>query len=437
MIVSIEKPHPSCKGSIDYNERKVMMGTAELVAYANLPGSSREEIYGTFSDYEKTRYLIRNLSFHASVNPSDADNANCSEDDYIAFITDMMSHLGYGQQPFLIYRHDDIERTHYHVISVRADKDGRKISDLYEKKRAAAFMRSVAAKYGFEMAERSVKTEESLARHEGRLHRKRFQPGGRDTAQQLREVFEFALGYDFDGDAQLSCVLESLGVRATLHTTDKSPYFVLQGLDDKGHPVTDVMSESRLGVRMYEQCMMASIANKQGHHLRAREKERLRGLVSAAFRYSKSEQHFENILRNKGVGVFLSKNIDGEVFGITFVDHRTKSVFKASEIRDVISVALMRQAVESGRWRKEDRGSARCSYIRQSRAEARKEAIALRDLKAGVIARIIHPVGQPSGNSWSGRSRMSDEQKEQERDQKRKGGLVVSLEDDRFVENLE
>lgn len=437
MIVEIEKPNPTCRIALDYNENKVMRDVAELIGYANLPGSSHDVIYETFDMYEKgMKYPIKQVSFHASINPSSDDE--CTQEQILDLASGVMKHLGYGDQPFLVYRHFDIDRDHYHIVSIRVDKDGRKIKNLYDYKRMREYMQSIAESHGFSLTEkgRAVRQTKNLKDPVSSIKMRRFKPSA-PVAEQLKEIFNGALAYDFDGHEQMCRVLESYGVKAEVRTSDVGLYFALQGLDEKGLAVTEVFSEMMLGVPMYEQCMMASIANKQRHHVRRREKERLRGLVDSAFKYSKSESHFENILRNKGVDVFYSRNVNDEVFGITFVDHRTRSVFKASEISDVISVGMMKQAVDGGRWRKEDRGGKRVTFMQEKRRMARKETIALRDIKVGTIARVLTPVGQPHGNSWSNKPKESEQQKADERNLQRSGTRSVDLQDNRLVTKIE
>lgn len=435
MIVEIEKPKPSCRSALDYNENKVAAEVAELIAYRNLPGTGREDIYGTFDRYEKTRYPVMEMSFHASVNPSEKDS--CSEDQVIDFIAALMDELGYGDQPLLVYRHHDIEREHYHIVSVRADSDGRKINNLYEKRRASAFMRREAVRFGFSMVEKGERVKDTGVFKDRvpdvRIHR--FSPKG-DKTESLREVFSSAVGYDFDGFQQLQCVLEGLGVDSVLRGSAEEPHIELRGMDGKGRPLTEFFSEEDLGMPLYEMCMTASISNKAGHWKRTREKDRLRGLVSAAMRYSRSQQHFVNILRNKGVSTRFHMTDKGEIFGITFTDHTSRSVFKGSEIRDVISVAMMREAVESGRWRAEDRGSARARYI-DGVHHVRDVAVEVkRNETVGVLTRKEHVIGQPKGNAVRKKNRKSLEQRRQEYEDGESGAMDFSFEDDRFEDRL-
>lgn len=435
MIVEIESPRPSCRPSLDYNEGKVLHGVAELVGYANMESTDRKAVYDLFQRYERTRYYVAEKSFHASVNPSDADS--CTEDQVLSFISGLMQHLGYGEQPYLVYRHFDIEREHYHIVSVRADREGRKINNYYEKRRASAYMREVAAQYGFSMAEKGTRVSTKKDISGGTLGRSlRFNPRG-PVLSQMKDIYRAALSYDHQGFPQLSAILEDMGIAASLIQTDGRPSITLQGLGKKGEAATGVFTEKDLGEPLHDMAAPVWAAAKASKQRRSREKERVRSLVGFAFGLSKSEGHFCNILRNKGISVHLSKTADtGEVYGITFVDHVTRTVLKASDIRDVISVGMMRTAVSTGKWRLEDRGRSRSSYVKAARASAREDAEKLRDLRAGVIARVLKPVGQPKGASWGGKVRPDRDQRRQQSDAERAGAMDVSFEDRRYEEKI-
>lgn len=439
MIVEIETPRPTCREALDYNEGKVLRGVAELVGYANMESPGREAVYSLFERYERSRYAIREMSFHASVNPSAEDG--CSQDEVLSFISGLMAHLGYARQPFLVYRHFDIEREHYHIVSIRIDRNKRKINNYYEKRRASAYMREVAARFGFSVAEKgsrvSLSGDLSTESAESRDILPRFNPRGPVLGQFVR-LYGAALEYDHEGPSQLSCILEDMGVRCAKTEQDGAPAFILQGLDRKGNPVTEPFSEKEVGEPLYAMAASSWDRSRTTRGRRAREKERVRSLVGFAFDISRSEGHFVNILRKKGIAVHFSRTPDtGEVFGITLVDHATRSVFKASDLRDVLSVGKMRQAVSSGKWRAEERGHSYSLYVKAVRATAHSDAVRLRDLRAGVVARLLRPVGQPVGASWNGRPRKDRDQREAELDAGRTGGLSASFVDHRFEDRLD
>ncbi len=437
MIVKIESPQPSCRTSLLYNERKVAAGVADIVGYAGLEEPTRECILDTFDQLEKgRRYPVRQASFHASVNPSDRDA--CTEEQVLDFIAGLMDQLGYGDQPYVVYRHYDIEREHYHVVSSRIDREGRKINNLFEIKRANAYMREVAQQYGFSLAEKGRHVGMAASIRKGnpqagpRLRFDRTKP----VFSQMEEIWEEAMLYDFDSTSQLGFILEDLGLNLEESHSGNDRIFTLQGLDDKGKAVTRPFTERELGLSLYDEARDAMDGAPDRHRMRFRERERVKGIVRSAFGYSRSESHFRNILRLKGIGMHLSVSDDGVPFGITFVDHTTRTVFKGSEFRNVISISMMQDAVASGRWRAEDRGQGRGAYVRAARKAAREDAVALRDRDAGIVARILRPIGQPKGASWSGRTPRSEDERRSKNEEERSGSMNADFEERRFEEKI-
>ena len=429
MIVEIEKPRPSCGPSLDYNEGKVLQGVAELVAYANMDSVVSKDIYALFQRYENSSfYPIAEKSFHASVNPSEADR--CSQAQVLSFIKAMMEHLGYGSQPYLVYRHFDIEREHYHVVSVRVRKDGRKINNYYEKRRVSAFMKEHSREFGFAVAKKGERVRVSPDISEA--------PQGQALAPrmdlrkgsfaQLKEIYARALSYDFNSLAQLGYILEDLGVKASFAPSGGKTLVRLQGLDRMGNPATGIICEEDLGVPMYAQAMMVIEGSDTSHRLRYREKDRVKSLVGFAFDVSRSEGHFVNILAKKGISVHFSRTEEsGDVFGVTFIDHTTMTVFRSSEIRGVFSVSKMNEAVATGKWRAMDRGYSRNSCVKVLRASSQRQAVSQRDIHVSAVAHSLTPVGQPRGASWSGQAGMTEEERKAKREEAKPGALDADL----------
>ena len=404
MIVEIEKPAASCLPALEYNERKVLRGVAELIGYANMESTAREEVFGLFEDRDRTRYFVAEKGFHASVNPSPEDMVD--EDGVLDFIAGLMDRLGYGEQPYLVYRHYDIEREHYHIVSTRIDLSRHKINNYYEQRRTLAYMKEVATRYGFSMVEKGDRVRQMADLKEGDSHTrvKRFDPR-RGVREQLGEIFSGALTYDFQSLQQLSLILGDLGVGVSLVRTDDQPVLTLHGLGGNGSPSTESFSEESLGMPLYGLMREAIGRSCETHRVRSREKDRVRGLSEFAFSISRSEGHFRNILRNKGIEVHLSRSEgSGRVFGITYVDHVTRTVFKGSELRNSVTPVAFDNALETGKWRIE-RSTEKTSMmerVRLSRETAYRDAVMLRDMCAVAVARMLDPIGQPVGDSSKG-----------------------------------
>ena len=63
-----------------------------------------------------------------------------------------MERMGYGNQPYIVFKHKDISREHLHIVSLRVDENGRKISDSHEYDRSMSVLRRLERKYGLHLA---------------------------------------------------------------------------------------------------------------------------------------------------------------------------------------------------------------------------------------------------------------------------------------------
>ena len=94
---------------------------------------------------------------HISLNPHPDDVLS---DNQLADIAkEYMDKLGYGNQPYMVYKHCDIARHHIHIVSIRVDDTGKKINDKFEHIRSKEITRELEKKYGLHPAEKKQATE--------------------------------------------------------------------------------------------------------------------------------------------------------------------------------------------------------------------------------------------------------------------------------------
>ncbi len=152
MIIKI---HQACstKNAMFYNERKVERHYAFFYQSRNTPEinpflGDKNSRYGIFKEIEDRNTRVQKPGLHISVNPTIGDLVRLGDAGIRTEIDNLMKHLGYGDQPYLVYKHADLERVHFHIVSTRINCDtGRKITDSYEKEKTRRFIKDLEQKY--------------------------------------------------------------------------------------------------------------------------------------------------------------------------------------------------------------------------------------------------------------------------------------------------
>ena len=390
MIGKIQPPNPNVENAVRYNERKMdgdigirehndtveEIENGHVLATRNVPDgvSMVDEFDRIKLENIKKRVSgpkIRNLTFHMSVNPSETDRP-LSEAEAVSLIDEIMEGLGYKDQPYRIYKHTDIKRMHYHVVSTRAGADGKKINDSFERLVLRETLKRLAPKYGFslvlteeeiekEQQKRSasetesinggtpaIEIPEALVSKENRKekeHRKKPEkertrpqavpPFSRKSdlpvTTQLRDAFEDAMKWHFTTFEQLqSLMIRRYNVFIELQKKDdQKDTVLLSGTSPSGLTVTPLLDEKDLGIELYRQIVEKCETEKMSS--RKSQLERIEGLSRAAADAAGSYEEFRTIMEKKGVYTVISWSKDGKPFGLTWLDRATKCAWKGSE----------------------------------------------------------------------------------------------------------
>jgi uncharacterized FlaG/YvyC family protein len=338
MVIKIMASSPTMKSALEYNDKKVSQGDAEVIQTANID-ADLNTFHDTIKRYEKRNFSSKELSFHMSVNPSSTERM--SEEKVKELVSDIMEGLGYAKQPYAIYRHDDIGRVHYHVVSIRTDSNGRKIPSRQENRRCLLLQETLSMKYGFIVG---CTTNEQLDRVQ--TYMARFTPAKADTAVQIDAIIRYCCTYRFSSYNQFSFLLNTYGVSVT--EVSKLPLrMVFRGLDAKGKVCTVPISRKDLSfdpAKMFEARIRECNKTKAYHGT-----GELSQLCSECLMESLSQKHFRAMMAAENVDVKIARNSDGVISKVMFVDHETKSVHNLSDLKDV-SLADFRNAESMGQW---------------------------------------------------------------------------------------
>lgn len=318
MVIAIEKAAGSTMAALEYNEQKVSKGVAQMVYSTGIGfGHTPAEV---FARYERGAIRAQKLSFHASFNPSDEENKKISDKQMVKFIREWADKMGYGKQPYLIYKHEDIGRRHFHMVSVRVDKHGNKISDKYEYRRSQKIVRELSEKYGIVLGQSDMRPNkyQKLCNC--------FDPYGGQNARQIQLLSEVAMQYNFSSFQQYKELMKVMGVRVEMeeHVLRRPEFFYygqyvrhhrdctkrMRGADIKAPSPADVKEH----INHYDPQKMQQTVR------------RLNYMLDYAMNSSPDHATFTGLLAKHGVQVSFDFDPDDMLQNIFVIDHKSKTV---------------------------------------------------------------------------------------------------------------
>ena len=126
-------------GALGYNFKKVEKEEASILLAAELYQNSdgnytMEDVLADMETLIPEKCRTKKTVFHCSLNPH--PDEKLSEEQLVQIAKEYMEALGYGKQPYIVFKHNDIAREHIHIVSLRVDGEGKKINDRFEKRRS-------------------------------------------------------------------------------------------------------------------------------------------------------------------------------------------------------------------------------------------------------------------------------------------------------------
>lgn len=258
---------------------------------------------------------------HISLNPHPDDKL--SDEQLSEIAQEYMEKLGYGNQPYMVYKYEDIDRRHLHIVSLRVDENGRKINDKFEHRRSKDITRELEAKYGLHPAQKKQQ----------QVHY-RFQKVDYAAGDVKRQISNTVKGlvntYRFQSFGELKTLLSlyNVYVEEVKGEIRGKPYngIVYSATDDTGEKQGNPIKSSRLGKSVGTDALNQRMERAAGRWKDGKLKNNIKGQVSEALKTSASKEQFEKNLKEKGIEVVFRENTEGRIYGATFIDHENKAV---------------------------------------------------------------------------------------------------------------
>lgn len=335
MVAKITVPS-GIKRALNYNEQKVKEGVALCIhAHNFLKDAAALNFYDKLLRFEKQIALNKRATtntVHISLNFAEGEKNNHERLVEIANV--YMQKIGFENQPYLVYQHLDAGHPHIHIVTTNIQSDGRRIS-LHNlgKNKSNEARKEIETAYGLIKAEeQNKKGIENI----NPVDVQRIIYGKSPMKQAINKVLNAVISnYRYASLAELNAVLKMYNVVA-----DKGDqgsriaehhglvYRVLNANGDKmGVPIKASSLPGSPTLSYLEKKFAENEVLKNS----------FKKSVSASIDWVLLKQHtslvsFEKALEKEKITLVIRQNDQGIVYGLTYVDHRSKTVFNGSDL---------------------------------------------------------------------------------------------------------
>ena len=318
-------------GALGYNFKKMEKGEASILLAAELYQDregryTMEDVLADMQAVIPEKCRTKKMVFHCSLNPH--PDEKLSDETLMQIAQVYMAALGYGKQPYIVFKHNDIAREHIHIVSLRIDGEGKKINDKFEKRRSKQITDALERKYSLipssKVTDKEMKEVSKIDTTKGNIKEQ--------VAEMLLSVLKH---YEFCSLGELNAILSIYNLAVEEVKTEfrgkKYDGLVYVPTDDKGDKVSTPIHASDIGRGVG----YTAVQNRMQKSKQAIKPLRsiIRYRVLQTMRTSpKTEEELRQRLEEQGLRVFIRKNESGRIYGITFIDDKEGIALNGSRL---------------------------------------------------------------------------------------------------------
>ena len=339
----------SLRGALNYNENKVQEGKAELILASGFAGDiDRMNFSQKLQRFENLLMLnpkVKTNTLHISLNFDSSEKITDETLQQIAVT--YMERIGFGDQPFLAYRHNDAGHDHIHLVTTNIQADGKRI-DLH----------NIGANQS-EKARKEIEIEYNLVKAESKqyipeagikaIDISKTTYGKLPTKRAISNTVNAVISaYKFTSLAELNAVLRQFNVSADRGAEDTMMYqkkgLIYSLIDEKGEKIGVPIKSSSL----YTKPTLPFLEKQFVNHEQSRIKYKpfLKQAIDQVLKARPNDSNkFLKALKAHGIAVTFRIGANGQAFGITYVDHINKTVFNGSDLGKAYSAKAILDAI--------------------------------------------------------------------------------------------
>lgn len=317
----------SLYGALSYNGEKMnkeqgrVLGANKII----LPADGQIDIarmVENFNAFMPKTGKTKKPVLHISLNPHPDDRL--TEQQYEIIAREYLEKLGFGEQPYIIYKHMDIDRHHIHIVTVNVNEQGKRLNQDFLFRRSKKITIEMEEKYNLHKAQREKITPD--------MPIKKVDPSGDIKRQVANTVKMVGMRYKFQTMGEYNAVLPLYNIRCeqTDGRVNGREYhgLVYFATDDEGKVIANPFKASRLG-------KFASRTAVEGRFERAKDKINVsptRNRVADVLTRAADKEDFTSKLKDSSIDVVFRYTEEGRIYGVTFIDHNTMTVLNGSRL---------------------------------------------------------------------------------------------------------
>lgn len=259
---------------------------------------------------------------HISLNPHPDDKL--TEQQYEILAREYLDKLGFGEQPYIIYKHMDIDRHHIHIVTVNVNEQGKRLNQDFLFRRSKKITTELEEKYNLHKAQREKISPDMPIR--------RIDPSGDIKRQIANAVKMVGMRYKFQTIGEYNAVLSLYNIRCeqTDGGVNGREYhgLVYFATDDDGKTIANPFKASRLG-------KFASRTAIDSHFEKAKDKidvATTKRKVADVLAGATDKEDLTAKLKAQNMDVVFRYTDEGRIYGVTFIDHNTMTVLNGSRL---------------------------------------------------------------------------------------------------------
>ena len=318
-------------GALGYNFKKVEKEEASILFAQNLYQDregryTMEEVLADMEALIPRKCRTKKAVFHCSLNPH--PDEKLSDETLTQIPKEYMEALGYGKQPYIVFKHNDIAREHIHIVSLRINGEGKKINDKFEKRRSKQITDALEKKYNLiassKVSEKAVTEAPKVDTTKGNIKEQ--------VASALRTVLKH---YRFCSLGELNAILSAYNLAVEEVKTEfrgkKYNGLVYVPTDDKGNKLSTPINASDIG-RGVGYTAVQNKVQKSKQAIKLLIPTIRRKVLEVMCTSPDTEEKLRQRLEEQGLRVIIRKNESGRIYGITFIDDKEGIALNGSRL---------------------------------------------------------------------------------------------------------